>query len=124
MILTIASGKGGTGKTTLAVNLTEYLVNDPSVKKDIRLLDCDVEAPNDSLFIKTSLSSDQQITTSKPVWNKEKCKGCYLSDACSGCIITQYQYHVVEKYGFERLCELTKDIIKLMEKGLVKNDRN
>ncbi|MCP4102389.1 MAG: P-loop NTPase [Lentisphaerae bacterium] len=76
MILTIASGKGGTGKTTLAVNLTEFLMNSSSIKENIRLLDCDVEAPNDNLFIKASPTSGKRITIRKPVWNKEKCKAC------------------------------------------------
>ena len=76
MILTIASGKGGTGKTTLAVNLAEFLTNNFSIKGKIQLLDCDVEVPNDNLFIKANLSSVKQITTRKPVWDKNKCKGC------------------------------------------------
>lgn len=45
MIVAIASGKGGTGKTTLAVNLAVAL-NAP-----VQLLDCDVEEPNADLFL-------------------------------------------------------------------------
>ena len=73
MIITIASGKGGTGKTTLAVNMAEYLNDD---QKNVTLLDCDVEAPNDKLFFKDIEFSEQGITEPKPVWNKDKCKGC------------------------------------------------
>ena len=45
MIIAIASGKGGTGKTTLAVNLAR------AFDADIQLLDCDVEEPNAHLFL-------------------------------------------------------------------------
>jgi MinD superfamily P-loop ATPase len=76
VILTIASGKGGTGKTTLAVNLCEYLTDNLSIKENVRLLDCDVEAPNDNLFIKANFSVTKDIAEKKPVWNSDKCKGC------------------------------------------------
>ena len=45
MIISIASGKGGTGKTTVATNLAV------SLGKGVQLLDCDVEEPNAHLFI-------------------------------------------------------------------------
>lgn len=45
MIISIASGKGGTGKTTVATNLAR------SLKEGVRLLDCDVEEPNAHLFL-------------------------------------------------------------------------
>ena len=76
MILTIASGKGGTGKTTLAVNLCEYLTDNLSIKESIRLLDCDVEAPNDNLFIKADFSTTKEVTEKKPEWDSDKCTGC------------------------------------------------
>jgi MinD superfamily P-loop ATPase len=44
MIISIASGKGGTGKTTVATNLAA------AVSSDVQLLDCDVEEPNAHLF--------------------------------------------------------------------------
>ena len=46
MIISVASGKGGTGKTTISTNLAL------SLDKHIKLLDCDVEEPNAHLFIK------------------------------------------------------------------------
>jgi hypothetical protein len=46
MIISIASGKGGTGKTTIATNLAVALA------PDVKLLDCDVEEPNDHIFIR------------------------------------------------------------------------
>ena len=49
MILAIASGKGGTGKTTVSVNLARVFGS------DVLLLDCDVEEPNDHLFLRGAL---------------------------------------------------------------------
>ena len=46
MIITVASGKGGTGKTTVATNLAV------AVESDAQVLDCDVEEPNAHLFLK------------------------------------------------------------------------
>ena len=46
MIISIASGKGGTGKTTVATNLAV------SLGSDVQILDCDVEEPNVHLFIR------------------------------------------------------------------------
>jgi MinD superfamily P-loop ATPase len=52
MTIAIASGKGGTGKTTVALNLYRWLITEAG--KDAILVDCDVEEPNDILFFKDS----------------------------------------------------------------------
>ncbi|MFO7901605.1 MAG: P-loop NTPase [Planctomycetota bacterium] len=80
MIITVASGKGGTGKTTFAVNLAYALAarGDP-----VRLLDCDVEEPNDHLFVKPEFSEQADVNVLKPVWEPDKCTGCgECADAC------------------------------------------
>jgi MinD superfamily P-loop ATPase len=81
MIISIASGKGGTGKTTFAVNLAYALAQ----RGDrTRLLDCDVEEPNDHLFVKPEFTEKKPVTAMKPVWDKEKCIGCgKCADACN-----------------------------------------
>ncbi len=73
MKIAIASGKGGTGKTTVAVNLAYALA---STGKDIRLLDCDVEEPNDHLFINPDSIETHTVQILKPVLKADKCSGC------------------------------------------------
>ena len=70
MIISIASGKGGTGKTTVATNLA--LSHDSNVQ----LLDCDVEEPNAHLFIRPEWKGKQTITTPVPQVDEEKCNLC------------------------------------------------
>jgi len=70
MILAIASGKGGTGKTTVSVNLAR--VFGPGV----RLLDCDVEEPNDHLFLKGTLRGEEAVTIPVPQVDESLCDGC------------------------------------------------
>ncbi|PIS30739.1 MAG: (4Fe-4S)-binding protein [Candidatus Marinimicrobia bacterium CG08_land_8_20_14_0_20_45_22] len=74
MILAIASGKGGTGKTTVAVNLAS------AFDREIQLLDCDVEEPNDQLFLKGSPLKQEIATILIPQVNENLCDGC---DECS-----------------------------------------
>ena len=70
MIISIASGKGGTGKTTIATNLAV------SLKSDVQLLDCDVEEPNSHLFIQPVIEEVKTITTPVPEVDMEKCSLC------------------------------------------------
>ncbi|MGD9186120.1 MAG: P-loop NTPase, partial [Desulfobacterales bacterium] len=60
MIITVASGKGGTGKTTVATNLAV------AVESDVQVLDCDVEEPNAHLFLKPEISDVTTATTPVP----------------------------------------------------------
>ena len=84
MIVSIASGKGGTGKTTVAVNLAAALARNSSGEIDIRLLDCDVEEPNCHLFLKPRFSLREQVQVMRPVWNPELCTACRkCQEACN-----------------------------------------
>ncbi|MCD4717407.1 MAG: ATP-binding protein [Desulfobacterales bacterium] len=70
MIISIASGKGGTGKTTVATNLAV------SIESDVQILDCDVEEPNSHLFIQPTVEEVLTITTPVPEVDMEKCSLC------------------------------------------------
>lgn len=70
MIIAVASGKGGTGKTTLSIALS--LVSNTK----ICLLDCDVEEPNCSIFLKPKIVEESIVTVPKPEINLDKCNGC------------------------------------------------
>lgn len=69
MKIAVASGKGGTGKTTIALALAE------AAGKGTELLDCDVEEPNCHLFIKAE-STKEPVTVLKPVVKEQPCNGC------------------------------------------------
>lgn len=70
MIISVASGKGGTGKTTVATNLAL------SLEGDIQLLDCDVEEPNAHLFIHPEIEKTETVFTPVPEVDMEKCNLC------------------------------------------------
>ncbi|QIA08389.1 nucleotide-binding protein [Draconibacterium halophilum] len=75
MQIAIASGKGGTGKTTVSVNLYYFL----SVKYNnkVQLIDCDVEEPNDMLFFpQAKKKSETEVYTIVPEIDKAKCTFC------------------------------------------------
>lgn len=81
MVITVASGKGGTGKTTFAVNLA-YALADRG--ENVRLLDCDVEEPNGHLFVPPSFTDETTVTVPKPVWDEGKCTACgKCAEACN-----------------------------------------
>jgi MinD superfamily P-loop ATPase len=72
--IAIASGKGGTGKTTLAVNLAIALAGEGSVG----LLDCDVEEPNCHLYLKPAFDATESVSVAVPVIDGQACTGCGL----------------------------------------------
>lgn len=77
MIISVASGKGGTGKTTVSTNLAV------AVDQPVQLLDCDVEEPNAHLFIHPSFHASETITTPVPEVDETKCTLCKkCSDIC------------------------------------------
>jgi MinD superfamily P-loop ATPase len=69
MIISVASGKGGTGKTTIAINLALSL-------KNVQFLDCDVEEPNAHLFLKPAFSETVSAYIPIPEIEEEKCNCC------------------------------------------------
>ncbi len=71
MIIAMASGKGGTGKTTLATNLARVLED-----RGVIFIDCDVEEPNGHLFLKPAMDKERPYHTFIPVVDPVKCTAC------------------------------------------------
>jgi MinD superfamily P-loop ATPase len=70
MIISIASGKGGTGKTTVATNLAI------SVNRNVQLLDCDVEEPNAHLFLNPVIEKKDPVNAPVPKIDFDRCNFC------------------------------------------------
>ena len=73
MKIAIASGKGGTGKTTIATNLAYSIAR---MGKTVQYLDCDVEEPNGHIFLKPDIEETQNVTIGVPEVDTELCNGC------------------------------------------------
>jgi MinD superfamily P-loop ATPase len=71
MIISIASGKGGTGKTTIAVNLALSLPTGT-----VQLIDCDVEEPNSHLFLSPTIHQVTSMGIPVPRIDESKCTYC------------------------------------------------
>jgi MinD superfamily P-loop ATPase len=96
MIISIASGKGGTGKTTVATNLAV------SLGSAVQLLDCDVEEPNAHLFIHPVFDLTETVTTPVPEVDMDKCTLCgKCGDICQFKAIVVVGETVLP---FEELC--------------------
>ncbi|PVX25502.1 MAG: (4Fe-4S)-binding protein [Candidatus Bathyarchaeum sp.] len=113
MIITVASGKGGTGKTTVAVNLALSLEN-------VQLLDCDVEEPNSHILLHPNINETEPVYTKVPDVSDELCNYCgkcskfcaynalfvapktvmvfpELCHSCGGCILVCPKNAITEK---------------------------
>jgi MinD superfamily P-loop ATPase len=111
--IAVLSGKGGTGKTFVSVNLAD------AAGKSV-YIDCDVEEPNGHLFFKPEITSEEKVTVKIPVVNHDLCTGCrkctefcrfnalaYLKDkvkvfedichSCGGCMLVCPQKAIYEK---------------------------
>jgi MinD superfamily P-loop ATPase len=69
MKITVASGKGGTGKTTIAVNLALSIDNS-------MLIDCDVEGPNSHIFFREPMKKLKDVNIPAPVFDMDVCTRC------------------------------------------------
>jgi MinD superfamily P-loop ATPase len=86
MILAVASGKGGTGKTTVSVNLAHMLGS------KVQLLDCDVEEPNAHLFLQAEPKEQAVVTIPVPQVDEVLCNGC--GECAKFC-----EYHAIVSFG-------------------------
>jgi len=72
VVISVASGKGGTGKTLVATSLALSLQN----RKPVQFLDCDVEEPDAHIFLKPSLNYKQVVSIPIPQVDEKKCTYC------------------------------------------------
>jgi len=98
MIISVASGKGGTGKTLVATSLALSLKDN----HDVQLLDCDVEEPNDHIFLKPDITRSQAVGIPVPQVDKEKCTNCgKCAEVCAYNAIAVVKEYVLT---FPELC--------------------
>jgi len=112
MILAVASGKGGTGKTTVSVNLARIFGS------PVQLLDCDVEEPNSHLFIKGKPDNREIASIKVPEVDESRC------DACGECG-RLCQYHAIALLGpaplvFPELCHGCGGCEKVCPRGAIR----
>ena len=86
MQIAVASGKGGTGKTTVSIALASLIAGKGI---PVTILDCDVEEPNVNLFLKVPVINEEKIHSLIPEVNNEICNGCgKCVDICAfNCIV-------------------------------------
>lgn len=98
MLISIASGKGGTGKTLVATSLTLSLKD----KHRVQLLDCDVEEPNDHVFLKPAITGNEPVFIPVPKVDEARCTRCgKCAEVCAYNAIAVLGEHVLT---FPQLC--------------------
>jgi len=98
VIISIASGKGGTGKTLVATSLALSLED----RGKVQLLDCDVEEPNDHVFLKPVITHSEAVSIPVPKVDEEKCTYCgKCAEVCAYNAIAVSPKHVLI---FPQLC--------------------
>jgi MinD superfamily P-loop ATPase len=98
MIVSIASGKGGTGKTLVATSLAISLKE----RMRVQLLDCDVEEPNDHIFMRPVIDGREAVCIPVPRVDEGKCTYCgKCADVCAYHAITVFPKNILV---FPHLC--------------------
>ena len=93
MIISVASGKGGTGKTLVATSLALSLKDSDRVQ----LLDCDVEEPNDHIFLKPAITGSEAVSILVP--KVDEAKRTYCGKCAEVCA-----YHAIAVFGECYVC--------------------
>ncbi len=111
MIISVASGKGGTGKTTISTNLAAALAD------EVQLLDCDVEAPNAGLFLQPVMGQSETVYAPVPVVDHDRCTLCgKCDDIC--------QFNAIVVIGktvmpFHELCHACGGCLRVCPDGAI-----
>ncbi|MDD2198491.1 MAG: ATP-binding protein [Bacteroidales bacterium] len=127
MKIAIASGKGGTGKTLVSVNLA-YLWSEIYNTKTV-LVDLDVEEPNDHVFFQEKISSSTEVFRPVPNFIKERCIFCSkCHDVCRFNAITMFPDTVIVSpelchscYACAELCPSNALIMTHKKNGVIRN---
>lgn len=111
--VSIASGKGGTGKTLLAVNLTLFMKE--VLHKSAFLVDFDVEEPNSSIFLKTEPREVFEASRNVPKFIKSRCTNCGVcANVCMFNALIKAKEHVLI---YKNLCHSCNACAKLCPEG-------
>ncbi len=128
MIIAVASGKGGTGKTTIATNLALSIPH-------AQYIDCDVEEPNGNLFLKADIQEKQDVGVPLPLIDNSLCTYCGICakdcefnalavlkdrvmvfpELCHGCGVCSYVCP-------EKAISEGEKVIGVVERGIVPRD--
>lgn len=115
MRIAVLSGKGGTGKTLLAVNLA-------AVAQAATYIDCDVEEPNGRLFFKPGDVQEEEVAVKIPQVDNERCNGC--RKCVEFCKFNALAYTKVNLIVFEEICHSCGGCIMVCpEKALVEKEK-
>jgi MinD superfamily P-loop ATPase len=117
MKIAFASGKGGTGKTTIAINFAYHLA---SFRQQVQYLDCDVEEPNGHLFLRPANNGKKPVKVMVPAVDLDKCTFC---GACGA----QCQFKAIVNFPsatmiFSEMCHSCGLCVKICPEGAIREE--